>query len=399
MARISTAGQHNAALQAILERNSQLVKTQNQIATGKRINNPADDPAGAVRALDLDKALAEADQWSRNSDAATNRLSFEEQTLSDINTLLQNVRDITVQGANATVDAGSRADLAQQVQSRLDDLLAIANRKDANGEYLFSGYQTLTQPFNRNGTSVQYAGDQGVRLVQTSSTQKVADGHSGYEVFLQVDEANGTFVTGANAANAGSGVITSGTVSNPGAWVKGNYTLQFTTATDYEIRDSSNTLVSSGTYTSGNAITFNGAQFEITGTPAVGDRFSIDTSTTEDMFTTLQILVTTLKQSNVTPAERAQFDTQMGATLTQLDQALDHVNSVRSEVGSRLNEIDETAESRDAQNVDRNKSLSDIRDLDYAQAVTQLNLQLAGLQAAQSSYTKIAQLSLFDYLR
>jgi flagellar hook-associated protein 3 FlgL len=89
----------------------------------------------------------------------------------------------------------------------------------------------------------------------------------------------------------------------------------------------------------------------------------------------------------------------MGATLTQLDQALDHVSSVRSEVGSRLASLDETANSRDEQKVDLTKALSDIRDLDYAQAVTQLNLQLAGLQAAQSSYTKIAQLSLFDYLR
>ena len=75
------------------------------------------------------------------------------------------------------------------------------------------------------------------------------------------------------------------------------------------------------------------------------------------------------------------------------------MGSVRSEVGSRLTEIDETTDSRDAQNVQLSQSLSDIRDLDYAQAVTQLNLQLAGLQAAQSSYTKIAQLSLFDYLR
>ena len=399
MARISTAGAFSSALQGILDRNAALVKTQNQIATGKRINSPADDPSGAVRALDLDRALAEANQFSRNSDAATNRLSFEEQTLSDITTLLQNVRDTAVQGANATVDAGSRAALAQQVQSRLDDLLSIANRKDANGEYLFSGYKTQTQPFSKGATNVQYAGDQGVRLVQTSSTQQIADGHSGYDVFMQVDEGNGTFVTSANAANTGSGAISVGTVANPGAWVQGNYSLQFTTATDYEIRDSSNNLVSSGTYTSGSAITFNGAQFAITGTPAIGDRFGIDTSTTEDMFTTLQNLVTTLKQSTVTPAERARFDTQIGAALTQLDQALDHVSSVRSEVGTRLNAIDETADSRDAQNVELNKSLSDLRDLDYAQAVTQLNLQLAGLQAAQSSYTKISQLSLFDYLR
>jgi len=89
-------------------------------------------------------------------------------------------------------------------QSRLDDLLSIANRKDANGEYLFSGYKTQTQPFSKGAANVQYAGDQGVRLVQTSSTQQIADGHSGYDVFMQVDEGNGTFVTSANAAPCGS---------------------------------------------------------------------------------------------------------------------------------------------------------------------------------------------------
>jgi flagellar hook-associated protein 3 FlgL len=399
MSRISTAAMHTVALQGILDRNAALVKTQNQIATGKRINTPADDPSGAVRALDLDRALAESQQFGRNSDAATNRLSYEEQTLADMTTLLQNVRDVTVQGANATVDAGSRAALAQQIQSRLDDLMGMANRKDANGEYLFAGYQTLTQPFSKTGSGVQYSGDQGVRLVQTSSTQKVADGHSGYDVFLNVAEGNGTFVAGASAANTGSGVVGSSSVTNPGAWVKDDYTIHFTSATNYEVLDGASTVVTTGTFTSGGAISFRGVQVTLTGDPATDDRFSVSGSSTEDMFTTLQNLVTTLKQSNVTPAERAQFDTQMGAALTQLDQALDHVSSVRSDVGTRLSALDETADSRAAQEVDMNKSLSDLRDLDYAQAITQLNLQLAGLQAAQSSYTKIAQLSLFDYLR
>jgi flagellar hook-associated protein 3 FlgL len=399
MSRISTAALHNSALQGILDRNAALVQTQNQIATGKRINTPADDPSGAVRALDLDRAIAESQQFGRNADAATNRLTYEEQTLSDITTLLQNVRDVTVQGANATVDAGSRDALAQQIQARLDDLIGMANRKDANGEYLFSGYQTLTQPFSKTGSSVQYAGDQGLRLVQTSSTQKVADGHSGDDVFLNVTEGNGTFVAGANAANTGTGVLASGSVTNPSAWVKDDYTIHFTSATNYEVLDSTNAVVTTGTFTSGAAINFRGVQVTVTGAPATNDRFSVNSSTTEDMFTTLHNLVTTLKQSNVTPAERAQFDSQMSASLTQLDQALDRVNSVRSEVGTRLSALDEAADSRGAQEVDMKKSLSDLRDLDYAQAITQLNLQLAGLQAAQSSYTKMSQLSLFDYLR
>jgi len=399
MSRISTAAMHNTALQGILERNSALVKTQQQIATGKRINTPSDDPSGAVRALDIDRAIADSDQFKRNSDTITNRLSYEEQTLSDINSLLQNVRDVTVQGANATVDAGSRQALAQQIQARLDDLVSMGNRKDANGEYLFAGFQTLTQPFSPNGSSVQYVGDQGVRQVQTSPTQKIADSHPGSEVFMNVKAGNGTFVADANPANTGSGVITPGTVTNPAQWVRDNYTIHFTSATNYEVLNGANTVVTTGTYTSGGSVSFNGIQVQITGAPATDDRFTIAPSTTQDMFTTLQNLVTTLQQSNVTPQERAQFDTNMAATITQLDQALDHTNSVRSEVGARLAVLDETADSRDAQQVELSKSLSELRDLDYASAITQLNLQLAGLQAAQTSYTKIGQLSLFDYLR
>jgi flagellar hook-associated protein 3 FlgL len=399
MSRISTAAMHNTALQGILDRNSALVKTQQQIATGKRINTPSDDPSGAVRALDIDRAIADSAQFKRNSDTITNRLSYEEQTLSDLNSLLQNVRDVTVQGANATVDAGSRQALAQQIQARLDDLVSMGNRKDANGEYLFGGFQTLTQPFSTTGTGVQYVGDQGARQVQTSPTQKIADSHPGNEVFMNVKAGNGTFVADANGANTGSGVITPGTVTNPTQWVRDNYQIHFTSATNYEVLNSANTVVTTGTYTSGGSIAFAGVQVQITGAPATDDRFTIVPSTTQDMFTTLQNLVTTLQRSNVTPQERAQFDTNMAATLTQLDQALDHTNGVRSEVGTRLAVLDETADSRDAQQVELSKSLSELRDLDYASAITQLNIQLAGLQAAQSSYTKIGQLSLFDYLR
>ena len=147
MSRVSTAGMHNNALAGILERNAALVKTQAQIASGKRILTPADDPSGAVRALDIDRALAEFDQYARNSDVVTNRLTFEEQTLANMTDLLDRVRGLALQGANATVDANGRRAIATEVQGRLDELMAMANRKHANGEYLFAGYSTLTQPF------------------------------------------------------------------------------------------------------------------------------------------------------------------------------------------------------------------------------------------------------------
>jgi flagellar hook-associated protein 3 FlgL len=396
--RVSTAGIHASALAGIIERNAEMVKLQNQIATGKRIRTPADDPTGAVRAAELDRLLSESSQHARNSDVATNRLSLEEQTLGDVTSLLQRVRDLTVQGNNATVDAAGRQTIATEIKARLDELLSLANHKDANGEYLFAGFKTLTQPFGNVGTSVQYFGDQGTRALQVGPSQTVVDGHSGYEVFMDVPQGNGTFYTRATATNTGTGIIDTGSVTNPTAWVSSTYTITFTSPTTYEVRNATSALVSSGTYTSSGAITFNGAQVTVTGAPATNDTFTVGPSASEDMFTTLNKLVATLNRPGVPTSDSAQFSTEMGAALTQLDSALDHVSSVRSAVGARLSVLQSTADGRADTDLELKQSLSQLRDLDYADAVTKLNVQLVGLQAAQSSYAKLSQLSLFNFL-
>ena len=166
-------------------------------------------------------------------------------------------------------------------------------------------------------------------------------------MFQDVAQGNGTFFTAASGANTGSGIIDSGSVANPSAWVSSTYTLSFTSATTYEVRDATTALVTSGTYTSGGAIAFNGAQITVTGQPATGDTFTIAPSATEDMFATISKLVTTLGRTTTQSADGAQFATEMGNTLTQLDSALDHASSIRSQVGARLQVLDTTASSRD----------------------------------------------------
>jgi flagellar hook-associated protein 3 FlgL len=397
--RLSTAGMHASALAGMAERSADLVRTQGQIATGKRIQTPADDPAGSVRALELDRGLAESQQFARNADVATSRLSLEEQTLTDAANLLQRVRELAVQGNNATIDQNARQALASELQVRFNELVDIGNRRDANGEYLFSGYSTQTKPFAQSGNSVTYAGDQGVRVLQTSPTQRIPDGHSGFEVFQNIAEGNGTFVTGANIANNGGAVIDGGSVTNPALWVPDTYSLNFTSASAWEVRNSSNALVASGAYAGNGTINFNGVQVTLTGQPATGDRFSIRPSDTQDMFATVANALSTLQRATVTAADRAQFATAMGATLTQIDRGLDHVSSVRADIGARLITLDDSQTNRDDRDIELQKELSNLRDLDYAKAITQLNLQQMGLQAAQASYSRIAQLSLFDYLR
>jgi flagellar hook-associated protein 3 FlgL len=396
--RISTSGFHRATLEAMNNRQADLARTQAQIASGKRVNTPSDDPSAAVHILQLQRSLAQNEQYGRNANTATNRLSLEEQSLADATSILQRVRDLTVQANSASLSDSDRAAIATEIDQQFNALMDLSNQKDASGEYLFAGTATNTQPFSLSNGTVTYAGDNNSRLIQTSATQKIADGHSGFEVFQNVKEGNGTFTAVPTATNTGSGAIQRTSAPNPGAFTPDTYTITFTSPTTYQVTDSASTVVTSGTFASGDTITFNGAQITIDGSPALNDSFTVAPATTQDMFATVNNLRAALRSTTTTPAQKAQLTTALGATLTQLDNGLGNLSDVRADVGARLNSIEQTQSNREDNKVTLESSLSDLKDLDYAEAVSRLTLQQTGLQAAQASYARLAQLSLFDYL-
>jgi flagellar hook-associated protein 3 FlgL len=387
--RISTHALHQNALTAMLGQQSALSKIQGQIGSGRRVQTPADDPVAAVHLLELQRALQESEQFRKNADTASNRLTLEEQALADAGTLLERVRELTVQANNGTLGAADRQMISTEVRTRVQELMGIANRRDANGEYLFSGYATLTQPFAQSGSAVSYFGDQGGRSLQVGPTQRVADSHSGFEVFMDVAEGNGVFVTDATATNTGSGVIGGGSVTDLAQWVPDDYTLRFISTTgNYEIVDSSATVIATGTYTANSAISFRGVNVNLSGIPANGDSFTISRSRTEDLFTTLNNLITALEAPAASPAQRAQVSTDMAGVLQQLDQSSDHLSTIRATVGTRLSSIEATQVSLEERKIELESMTSELRDIDYAEAITKMNQQMVGLQAAQASYAQ-----------
>jgi flagellar hook-associated protein 3 FlgL len=162
--------------------------------------------------------------------------------------------------------------------------------------------------------------------------------------------------------------------------------------------DSTSTVVSTGTYGSSGSIAFNGVEVQLQGQPATGDSFVVEPSATEDMFTMVNDMLATLTRPSASPSENALYHSEMGATIAQLDNALERISDVRSEVGARLSVLSSAEDNQADRQLDLTVSLSEIRDLDYAEAITTLNLQLTGLQAAQMSYAKISGLNLFNYL-
>jgi flagellar hook-associated protein 3 FlgL len=397
--RIATSAIYQMKVQALLDQQAALAKTQSQIATGLRVQTPADDPVAAAQLQDLARAQAQEEQFAKNSTAVTGRLQTEEQALADANGVIQRARELVVQANTATLSDSDRQSIATELKARLDELLSIANRRDSNGEYLFAGYSGGTLPFARGATgSVGYAGDSGTRAVQVGTGLFVQDSDTGNRVFMDIAAGNGVFTTAASASNTGSGVIDAGSVTNRAAWVPGAYTLRFATGTTWRVTNSSNAVVASGNYTSGGAIAFNGVQLGVTGAPAAGDSYTIASAGTRDVFSTLDGIVTTLRAGASNDAARAQLNSALNGSLQQLDQASQQLLTVRSQVGARLSTLDDADGTRQSELANLQTSAGQLAGLDYAAAVSKMSQQTVALQAAQQSFATIAKLSLFNYL-
>lgn len=397
--RISTGSIYQQGVYGIQQQQSELAQTQQQIATGKRVNSAGDDPVATVQLQALKSMQAQQEQFAKNSTAAEDRLQLSEQSMADATNVLQRIRDLTLQANTATVTAADRQSLGREIRSRIEELQGIANRRDNNGDFLFAGFSSRVQPYVTDASGViSYQGDSGQRSVLIDNSVAVPDGDPGANVFGSIKSGNGVFSTSVTATNTGNGVVDTGSVTNLSNWDGGNYTIAFTSPTQWQVTDSANAVVGSGTYTSASAIAFKGIQVSISGAPATGDSFQVNASTLTDAFAPLLQLANTLSQSSDSEAVHAQIQSSLTGSLQQLDQTIDHFATVRATIGTRLSLIADVSATRDSRQADVSASISQLQDLDYASAVSRMQQQLLGLQAAQQAYAKTVGLSLFNYL-
>jgi flagellar hook-associated protein 3 FlgL len=430
--RISTNMLYDSGVAGIQQREQQQLKLQQQISSGSRIVSPSDDPVAAAAALDVKQSIALNTQLHANGDSVKSQLGLEDNALSDLTTLLQDVKTLAVNAGNPALSNADRSSLATELDGRYQELIGIANRDDGNGNYLFSGYQGATKPFVEvSAGNVTYNGDAGQRLTQIGTNRTIATNDSGDSVFRSIRTGNGTFTASAANGNTGGGVIDAGVVSDPSKWnVAGNarnFSIKFDVTggvTTYDIVDNVNnvslltgaapaagpylrTFVPGGAISLAtqappdtNATPFDyGAAVSVSGAPNSGDSFNIHASTRQDMFATLHNLVTTLQTgASATAASTAAYQGGVNAALSNIDNALNNVLTVRASVGARLKEVDNAQSSSENVSLQYTKTLSDLQDLDYTKAISDLSQQQVTLQAAQQSFLRITKLNLFEML-
>ena len=164
-----------------------LTQTQAQLSQGKQIINASDAPNQASTIQRLKSILNKQDSYKSSLDTIKARLQGEDTTLKSVNDLLVRAKEVAVEGANDTLSAADRKALGTEMQALRDQLLSLANTKDSNGNYLFSGSRVKQPAFveTANGSPV-YMGDQTRMNVRVGEQRSIPINRTGTDAFVPV---------------------------------------------------------------------------------------------------------------------------------------------------------------------------------------------------------------------
>jgi flagellar hook-associated protein 3 FlgL len=403
MIRISSQQIFSGGINRLQELNSSLNQTQEQISTGKRVNKPSDDPVAAARILKLDQELSRIETYQRNAGLAENRLQQEESALASSVDVIQRIRELTVQAGNGSLSPNDRKSISSEMKERIGQLANIANTRDASGEYIFSGFQGSTAAFGKDASgSWVYQGDEGQRVLEIDDGVTVPISDHGKGIYSSVPAAVFAESDPGNAAAAridGIQVINDGALS---AVSPDDITITVDTVAGTVSAVNSRTgdplTVTPAAYTSGESSEVAGVQATITDA-GDGDEFTLRAGERQSVFATIENLIDGLDNIDKgSPAGQAAYDDLIAASLQNLDNAQESIVQKQTEIGGRLNAVDSTKSFLEDSSVYSEDIRSQLRDVDYAEAISNLSFQSFVLQAAQQSFAQVSQLSLFDRL-
>lgn len=274
--RLSTNQMFNANVNGYQKGYSALVKTQEQITSGNRIQTPADDPIGSARLLQLEQQSALLSQYKSNLTDATNSLTQEESILSSMINISQRARELAGHAGNGAYNDQNRSAIAAELKQIEAELFGLMNSKNASGEYWFSGSQSGIQPYvlNSDGT-YSYQGDQGQQNLQVATGLQISINDSGYSAFETARNVSRTASSLDTVGASGQRMyLSQGTVSNQRDFdstfrAEAPYKLEISANTDGSIGytvTAAGVAVDSGSYDPNQEnpkITFRGVEFNL----------------------------------------------------------------------------------------------------------------------------------------
>ncbi|MBE0461855.1 MAG: flagellar hook-associated protein FlgL [Halomonadaceae bacterium] len=419
--RISTVTMFEQSTASMNRQQSDFLKVSQQIASGRRVVNPSDDPQAASRAVGVDQSIAITEQYADSRVSARNSLSQTESILNSVSDAVTSAKTLLIQASSDTLSNADRESIASELKGVYETLIGQANATDGNGRYLFGGYKDNAPPFVKTAEgNVEYSGDVNGRQQQVDASRLMPVTENGKTIFQSVPSGAGyiaeavkedgtrntgsvTFsgpqVTDVSDDNYGDDyrVAFGGTEDAP------TYTVQrFDEATNAwsNVEDHVDQPYTGGTDTQ--QLSFGGVKVSLEGQPQSGDQILVAQAGSDqrepDLFKTLESAIRVLETPAESTSERAELRNTLNTSMRDLDNALDNVLTVRASAGARLNELDVIDAVGSNRMMNYTQTLSDLVDLDYAEAISEYSLRQVGLQASQKAFVDIKGMSLFDYM-
>lgn len=299
--RVSTAQLYDKSLTGMRSLGVKAESLQGQIATGKKVINASDDAGSYARLSSLKRDAATAKTEGANLDLATTLVAQSDSVLGAIETQLQRAKELAIQGNSGTLSAAQKRVIGESLNAIVDDLVSLANSKDARGQPLFGG-ATDVAPFARG------------------ADRRVTWQGEGVPAAIPVGEAGSI-----QATDSGERLFT-------GIAVPGGVTDIFAAV------------------------------------QMIADAFSAGSSAAE-------------------------------GGLDAVGAGLDQIGAARASFGARGARLELEAQRLDDLKLSREAERGGLEDADLDLAIVELQKTMTVLQATQASFTKLTQLSLFDYLR
>jgi flagellar hook-associated protein 3 FlgL len=388
------------SVQSLNRQQSDFMQVGRQLASGRRVVNPSDDPQAASQAVGIANSIGVIEQYTDSRISARNSLLQAESVLASVSDAIGSAKTLMVQAINGTLSDTDRLSVATELEAIFGTVLGQANAADGSGRYLFGGFGDDSPPFTVNAAgNVEYQGDGNTRQQRVDSSRLINVSDNGERIFLSIQPGSG-FIAEADAGNSGDvtfkgpGVIDP---SDPGFGLE--YEIDF--VDDGGVISISINGGVATPYSEGEVISFGGLSLELEGEPQVGDRIVVDRAENRntDIFETLSKALDVLQTPIETDSGRAALENTLNTVMRELDNSLDNVLAVRASVGGRLNELDVIDGVAESRILSYQTNLSGLMDLDYNEAIAEYSLRQIGLQAAQKSFVDVNGMSLFDYLR
>lgn len=414
---ISTSLFFSKAVSLMSQNQTDLATMQEKVATGKEIVRASDGVDKALNIARLKASISKLESYEQSLNMVSDRLRIEESYIQGNSDTLTEIRTLVIQGANGSYSANDRQVIALQIEELVNEIQSMANGTDANGNYLFAGTRTRTQPYQKDGSGlIKYVGDQVETSVNYTDTRTSQTGRSGPDVFQsvfterQLNVVEGVYDWDVGTVAAGDSV----SITIDGQRVE--YTASVSDNTHSVAQQIFNQIqsnIDSG-LTQDFEVTLNGTAIEMVATDGVERAISrssvravggtsgaeVDIEPTQapdpgrrervEFFEALNTIVSRMRSGT-------QDDIQN--TIDYLDQMIDQSTLGLADIGVERASIQSEIDLNQDLKATLTSTLSSTEDLDYTTAITKLQAKMMALEAAQSSFAKISNLSVFNFLR